>query len=118
MIFLMIDFIFKTYFNINTYFILFLSSKKSLYEIIVCGLFLDLVIFHTWHITIIFLVSYFIYKYLFKKSKSFLSRFIHGVITYFLFLNTSISLKSFCVFLINFLIMYFWELIFIKFSRE
>lgn len=118
MIFFMVDFFLKAYLNINTYFILFLPSKKSLYETIVCGMFLDLVIFHTWYITIVFLISHFIYKYLFKKSKTFLSEFVHGIIMYFLFLNTSVSLKSFCMFLINFLIMYFGELICIKFSRE
>ena len=64
MILLLIDIVLNLYFNIHTYFILYLFfEKKSLIEVIIVGLFLDLIIYRSFYITILLVIIYFLHVF-------------------------------------------------------
>ncbi len=118
MIYLLLDLIFKSYFGLNTYFVLFLPFKRSLFEIIIVGLIIDLIILHTYYITFLLIIFYLILKYIFKFSKSVCSYFLYLILVYLIFVNINIEVKSTFFFFISCILMYLIEWFIIKFFSD
>lgn len=118
MIYLLLDLTFKSYFGLNTYFILFLPFKRQLKEIILIGLVLDLIILHTYYVTLLLIIFYLILKYIFKFSKSVCSYFLYLILVYLIFVNVNIQVKSTFIFLLSCFFMYLIDRIYIKLFRD
>lgn len=118
MIYLLLDLTFKSYFGLNTYFILFLPFKRQLKEIILIGLVLDLIILHTCYVTLLLIIFYLILKYIFKFSKSVCSYFLYLILVYLIFVNVNIQVKSTFIFLLSCFFMYLIDRIYIKLFRD
>ena len=108
MILLLIDIVLNLYFNIHTYFILYLFfEKKSLIEVIIVGLFLDLIIYRSFYITILLVIIYFLHKFLFKNIHVFRNYILAYIISFLIFVNISFSFYNFIISLVISIILYF-----------
>ncbi len=67
MIYIIIDIILNTYFNIPSYTVVMLFSHDKLKNIVITGLILDIFILNSYIITLLFVIIFFINKYIFKK---------------------------------------------------
>lgn len=84
-LYLLIDYIVCNLCNINSYFILLELDKRNIFDVIICGLIIDLLMGKLFYFTFVIMFIYFIFKIINFKKKYVILKNILIIVMFIIF---------------------------------